>query len=168
MTPLPTGRFIPIGLPALLEEAELLTRFDRKYLLDRAQATALLQTLDPRTRVLTIDGEPPPPELAGYKDTVYVAPRSTVRLLVKFSDYADPEWPYMYHCHLLLHEDMGIMGQFVVVRPGQKVVPPPRPQSHNLMPGMPSPSAPAVAPTADASTPSHDVHSLRRGSVDPG
>lgn len=56
MTPLPTGRFIPIGLPALLEEAELLTRFDRKYLLDRAQATALLQTLDPRTRVLTIDG----------------------------------------------------------------------------------------------------------------
>ena len=119
-------------------------------------------------RVLTIDGEPPPPELAGYKDTVYVAPRSTVRLLVKFSDYADPEWPYMYHCHLLLHEDMGIMGQFVVVRPGQKVVPPPRPQSHNLMPGMPSPSAPAVAPTADASTPSHDVHSLRRGSVDPG
>jgi FtsP/CotA-like multicopper oxidase with cupredoxin domain len=27
----------------------------------------------------------------------------------------------MYHCHLLQHEDAGMMGQFVVVRPGQHV-----------------------------------------------
>ena len=25
----------------------------------------------------------------------------------------------MYHCHLLLHEDHGMMGQFVVVEQGQ-------------------------------------------------
>lgn len=111
-------------------------------------------------RILTIDGEPPPPESAGFKDTVYVAPRSTVRLLVKFTDYADPRWPYMYHCHLLLHEDMGIMGQFVVIRPGQKVTPPPRPPSHNLMPGMPTPGAPSVSPPA-----SHDTHSVRSGGL---
>lgn len=80
-------------------------------------------------RVLTIDGHPPPPEEAGYKDTVYVAPRSTVRLLVRFTDYTDPTWPYMYHCHLLLHEDMGVMGQFVVVAPGETVQPPPVPTS---------------------------------------
>jgi bilirubin oxidase len=23
--------------------------------------------------------------------------------------------PYMFHCHILEHEDMGMMGQFVVV-----------------------------------------------------
>ena len=26
----------------------------------------------------------------------------------------------MYHCHLLVHEDQGMMGQFVVVEPGQQ------------------------------------------------
>lgn len=25
----------------------------------------------------------------------------------------------MYHCHVLSHEDQGMMGQFVVVEPGQ-------------------------------------------------
>ncbi|MGI9084550.1 MAG: multicopper oxidase domain-containing protein [Aeromicrobium sp.] len=42
-------------------------------------------------------------------------------LLVRFTDHADPDTPYMYHCHLLLHEDRGMMGQFVVVKPGEKV-----------------------------------------------
>jgi hypothetical protein len=27
----------------------------------------------------------------------------------------------MFHCHLLRHEDSGMMGQFLVVKPGQKV-----------------------------------------------
>ena len=34
-------------------------------------------------------------------------------------DDTDPDTPYMYHCHLLFHEDRGMMGQFVVVAPGQ-------------------------------------------------
>jgi FtsP/CotA-like multicopper oxidase with cupredoxin domain len=37
-----------------------------------------------------------------------------------FTDYADPTMPYMYHCHLLRHEDQGMMGQFVVVEEGQQ------------------------------------------------
>ncbi|MCW5951234.1 MAG: polyphosphate polymerase domain-containing protein [Propionibacteriaceae bacterium] len=56
MTTLPIGRFAPITLPELLAEAELLTRFDRKYLLDLQQAETLLQEFDPGTRVLEIDG----------------------------------------------------------------------------------------------------------------
>jgi hypothetical protein len=31
----------------------------------------------------------------------------------------------MYHCHMLWHEDRGMMGQFVVVKPGQKAGTPP-------------------------------------------
>lgn len=80
---------------------------------------------DVQFRVLSMDGQPPPPELAGAKDTVYVAPRTTVRILVRFTDYTDPDWPYMFHCHLLLHEDIGVMGQFVVVEPGQPAGRPP-------------------------------------------
>jgi FtsP/CotA-like multicopper oxidase with cupredoxin domain len=75
-------------------------------------------------QVLDIDGAPPPPQLAGWKDTVYVPPRTTVRLIMRFEDHTDPTWPYMFHCHLLLHEDIGIMGQFVVVQPGEQAIPP--------------------------------------------
>jgi FtsP/CotA-like multicopper oxidase with cupredoxin domain len=70
---------------------------------------------DVRFRILEYGGEPPPPSLSGPKDTVYVPPGETVRLLTSFEDYADPHHPYMFHCHLLEHEDRGMMGQFVVV-----------------------------------------------------
>ena len=49
-----------------------------------------------------------------YKDTVYLAPNDTVKLVVKMIDYADSVKPYMYHCHFLEHEDGGMMGQFIV------------------------------------------------------
>ncbi|MFD6858442.1 multicopper oxidase family protein [Rhodococcus sp. NPDC060090] len=55
------------------------------------------------------------PTLTGRKDTVYVPPGTTVRLLMRFDGHTDPNIPYMYHCHLLRHEDDGMMGQFVVV-----------------------------------------------------
>ena len=76
---------------------------------------------DVQFRILSIDGEAPPPELAGPKDTVYLMPNLAYRLLLRFEDYADPEMPYMYHCHMLLHEDEGMMGQFVVIERGQEV-----------------------------------------------
>jgi blue copper oxidase len=64
-------------------------------------------------------GGPPSPHLAGWKDTVFLPPGGTVRLLVRFPGYSDPAVPYMFHCHLLQHEDNGMMGQLVVVEPGQ-------------------------------------------------
>jgi suppressor of ftsI len=68
--------------------------------------------------VLEVEGREPPPELRGPKDTVYINDGHAVRLVVQFGEYADPEYPYMYHCHLLRHEDNGMMGQFVIVEPG--------------------------------------------------
>lgn len=70
---------------------------------------------DVQFQILTLNEQPPPPELAGWKDTVYAPPGVTIRLLMKFGEDADPMMPYMYHCHLLWHEDMGMMGQFLVV-----------------------------------------------------
>jgi bilirubin oxidase len=66
-------------------------------------------------QVLDRDGKTPPPYEQGWKDTVMVLPAETVRLIMSFADYADPRMPYMFHCHILEHEDMGMMGQFVVV-----------------------------------------------------
>jgi FtsP/CotA-like multicopper oxidase with cupredoxin domain len=75
---------------------------------------------DVQFQVLTVDGAAPPPELAGWKDTVYLPPNQPIEIIMRFTDYADPDVPYMYHCHLLTHEDRGMMGQFVVVEPGQQ------------------------------------------------
>ncbi|MEQ8954761.1 MAG: multicopper oxidase domain-containing protein, partial [Gammaproteobacteria bacterium] len=65
-------------------------------------------------RVISYDGHPTPQHELAYKDTVKVGPGQTVRVLMRFDDYADPDLPYMYHCHILEHEDAGMMGQFVV------------------------------------------------------
>ncbi|MFK4728446.1 multicopper oxidase domain-containing protein [Agromyces mediolanus] len=79
---------------------------------------------DVQFQLASIDGAPPPPELAGWKDTIYVEPESEYVLLLRFTDYTDTDTPYMYHCHLLWHEDQGMMGQFAVVGPGQRATMP--------------------------------------------
>ncbi|WP_420811593.1 multicopper oxidase domain-containing protein [Nocardia mangyaensis] len=60
------------------------------------------------------------------KDTIFLAPGTTATLAMRFDGPADPTAPHMYQCHLLWHEDRGMMGQFVVVEPGQQAATPPR------------------------------------------
>ncbi len=50
----------------------------------------------------------------GWKDVVLVKSKETVKFIAKFDDYADTAHPFMYHCHIALHEDEGMMGQFIV------------------------------------------------------
>lgn len=63
-------------------------------------------------RILDINGEAPPAHMDGWKDTVQVWPGDTVRIIARFDSYPGL---YMFHCHLLEHEDNGMMGQFAVV-----------------------------------------------------
>lgn len=65
-------------------------------------------------RIVSSNNRAWPEHEHAFKDTVKVGPGQRVRVLMKFEDYADPELPYMYHCHILEHEDAGMMGQFVV------------------------------------------------------
>jgi len=69
---------------------------------------------DVEFKILTINGATPPTYQQGWKDVVLVEGGKTVRFIAKFDDYADPTHPFMYHCHIALHEDEGMMGQFVV------------------------------------------------------
>ncbi|MEQ1690892.1 MAG: multicopper oxidase domain-containing protein [Gemmatimonas sp.] len=48
---------------------------------------------------------------AGWHDTVLVMPRETVRLQMHFTTYTGL---FLYHCHILEHEDMGMMRNFRV------------------------------------------------------
>lgn len=75
---------------------------------------------DVQFQIIERNGSPPPPELAGWKDTIAIAGGDEVRLIMRFADYADADSPYMFHCHILRHEDSGMMGQFVVVNPGEE------------------------------------------------
>jgi bilirubin oxidase len=65
--------------------------------------------------ILDRDGNNPPANEQGRKDVVLVRPQETVRFIAKFEDFSNNTVPYMYHCHMLVHEDGGMMGQFVVV-----------------------------------------------------
>ncbi len=68
--------------------------------------------------VLDINGNPPPLNEQGRKDVIMVpAGNSIVRFITKFETFYNDTAPYMYHCHMLTHEDEGMMGQFVVNSP---------------------------------------------------
>ena len=72
--------------------------------------------------ILDINGQQPPPELSGRKDVVLVpGGQGTVRFITKFEDFSNPDVPYMYHCHMLTHEDQGMMGQFIIFDPNANV-----------------------------------------------
>lgn len=66
-------------------------------------------------QILDRDGSPPPDNEMGWKDTVQVGPGELVRIVMRFTDFRDEQNPYMYHCHILEHEDRGMMGQFLIV-----------------------------------------------------
>jgi FtsP/CotA-like multicopper oxidase with cupredoxin domain len=64
-------------------------------------------------RILSKDGRSPAAHESGWKDVVLIEEHAEV--LVRFDNPAPPETPFMYHCHILEHEDHGMMGQFAVV-----------------------------------------------------
>jgi bilirubin oxidase len=65
--------------------------------------------------VLNRNGASPPLNEQGRKDVVLVRPMETVRFITRFTDFANDSVPYMLHCHMLAHEDDGMMLQFEVV-----------------------------------------------------
>ena len=69
---------------------------------------------DIQFNILSRNGQTPPPNEQGLKDVVLVRPGETVRFITKFETFSNPHVPYMFHCHLLPHEDGGMMGQFIV------------------------------------------------------
>lgn len=65
-----------------------------------------------RFQVISRNGEPVP--FLKWKDTVNVPARETVRFAVRYTDYPG-RW--MFHCHIVDHEDMGMMGVLEVEAP---------------------------------------------------
>lgn len=64
-------------------------------------------------RILTENGRAPEKHRQGFKDIVKVEGQVS-EILVKFNHLAPKEHPFMAHCHLLEHEDTGMMLGFTV------------------------------------------------------
>jgi spore coat protein A len=64
-------------------------------------------------RTLLRDGRTPPPWEQGLEDTWRLEPGEVVEVAARFTDYTGP---FMIHCHMLDHEDHGMMARFDVVR----------------------------------------------------
>ncbi len=69
---------------------------------------------DVEFNIISSNGAAPAAAQAGWKDVVFVPANTTVKFIAKFDDYADSLHPFMFHCHISLHEDEGMMGQFIV------------------------------------------------------
>lgn len=65
--------------------------------------------------VLERNAQPPAAYEAGLKETFRLDPGEYVLVAAKFSDHLGP---YMIHCHMLDHEDGGMMTTWEVVEPG--------------------------------------------------
>ena len=61
-----------------------------------------------------MEGEAAPVDQQGWKDMVVLDDDAWSEILVRFDYPANEQHPYMYHCHILEHEDRGMMGQFTV------------------------------------------------------
>ena len=63
-------------------------------------------------QVVSLNGRAVDYARMGMKDVVLV--EGTAELLVRLDRKADAKQPFMFHCHILEHEDLGMMGQFTV------------------------------------------------------
>ena len=64
-------------------------------------------------RILSQNGKAPPAHQAGWKDTALIDGKAEI--LVHFDREAAESHPFMFHCHVLEHEDVGMMAQFITV-----------------------------------------------------
>jgi FtsP/CotA-like multicopper oxidase with cupredoxin domain len=60
---------------------------------------------------LTLNGAPVERQ---WKDTMNVPQKQTLRLAVRFDDHAGS---FMFHCHILEHAELGMMGELLVESP---------------------------------------------------
>ena len=60
------------------------------------------------------NGERPPPWERGLEDTWRLDPGDVVVVAARFTDF---QGAFMVHCHMLDHEDHGMMAQFEVLPP---------------------------------------------------
>ncbi|MFC8432768.1 multicopper oxidase family protein [Streptomyces sp. NPDC057253] len=65
-------------------------------------------------QLISINGEAPTGVDLGWRDTYEVVGGGKIVIAMEFTDFADDTYMYMLHCHLLQHEDEGMMASLMV------------------------------------------------------
>ena len=87
---------------------------ERWRLRNTSDMTHYVHLHEEQWQTISRNGERPPPWERGFEDTWRLDPGETVEVAARFTDYPGI---FMVHCHMLDHEDHGMMAQFEVVRP---------------------------------------------------
>jgi FtsP/CotA-like multicopper oxidase with cupredoxin domain len=100
-----------------MESNMITTTLDAEEIWTVTNATQLEHSFhvhDVPFQIISVDGAAPTGVDLGWKDTVEVVGGSTVKIAMKFTDYTDDTYMYMLHCHILMHEDEGMMAGLMV------------------------------------------------------
>ncbi|MFJ1971698.1 multicopper oxidase family protein [Streptomyces sp. NPDC087903] len=65
-------------------------------------------------QLVSINGADPKGVELGWYDTFEVVGGGSIKIAMEFTDFADDTYMYMLHCHLLQHEDEGMMASLMV------------------------------------------------------
>ncbi|WP_330287600.1 multicopper oxidase family protein [Streptomyces sp. NBC_00576] len=66
-------------------------------------------------QLIAINGVAPTGTDLGWFDTYEVVGGGSIKIAMKFTDFTDDTYMYMLHCHLLQHEDEGMMAALMVM-----------------------------------------------------
>jgi suppressor of ftsI len=98
-------------------------------------------------QVMSVNGKPY--HAVGLQDVVTIPHKvhgkaGVVVIRMKFEDFTGH---FVFHCHILAHEDAGMMMTVDVVKPGQKATPPPGAAEHAAHEHLETATGPGGAPT---------------------
>ena len=98
--------------------ATIMTTLDAEEIWTITNATQLEHSFhlhDVPFQLIEINGEEPTGVDLGWFDTYEVVGGGSIKIAMKFTDFADDTYMYMLHCHLLQHEDEGMMAALMVM-----------------------------------------------------
>jgi FtsP/CotA-like multicopper oxidase with cupredoxin domain len=99
--------------PTRVDHKVRLGSTERWMLVNDSPVTHYIHLHEELWRTLRRDGHAPPPWEQGYEDTWRLDPGESVVVAARFTDYTGR---FMIHCHMLDHEDDGMMATFKVVK----------------------------------------------------
>ncbi|MDW4909320.1 multicopper oxidase domain-containing protein [Streptomyces sp. ADMS] len=98
--------------------ATIMTTLDAEEVWTISNATQLEHSFhlhDVPFQLIEINGEEVTGTDLGWFDTYEVVGGGSIKIAMKFTDFTDDTYMYMLHCHLLQHEDEGMMAALMVM-----------------------------------------------------
>lgn len=103
--------------PQRVDHRVRMNSVERWRLRNVSDTTHYVHLHEERWQTASRDGGRPPPWEDGYEDTWRLDPGGSVEVYARFTDYPGL---FMVHCHMLDHEDHGMMAQFEVLPPRKR------------------------------------------------